>query len=122
MSLARRIIRRARFVAVAANAAALTRAISAQTLASWLTPVDGSWTDGSRWSTNPNFPSGNYDATINAIGTPYMVSLPTSITINNFTLDSTDATLLQTATLTTNGTASINSGTLILSLPSALVT
>ena len=49
-------------------------AADAQTVAIWTNPVDGSWTDPTRWSTNPFFPNnGNpagvtYAANISASG------------------------------------------------------
>jgi hypothetical protein len=75
-------------------------ALAAATVASWVSPVSGSWTDPSKWSTAPNYPDNNggatYDATIAANGSPYTVTLGTSVTIHILNLNSVDATFNQT--------------------------
>lgn len=72
------------------------------TLARWLLPVSGSWTDAAPWSTAPNFPNNGtpvgatYRAVIDAQGSPYTVSLAGgSITVNRLDVASPSATLLQ---------------------------
>ncbi len=72
----------------------------AQTNSSWLTAINGNWTDASKWSTSPNFPDNGipspgdtYTATIAATGGNYVVTLAGEITLSGFTLDSTSAAL-----------------------------
>src|SRR4051794_29181250 len=48
----------------------------AGTVASWISPVSGAWTDSSRWSSAPFFPNNgspsgaSYDAVVGAAGGP----------------------------------------------------
>ena len=53
-------------------------------------------TIGTKWSTNPNLPSGTqYNATIDATGGLYTITLPsTSLGVNSISIDSPDATLV----------------------------
>ena len=90
----------------------------------WLNAVDGDWNDPSNWST-PGFPDNNgtdtFDAVVDATGASYSVDIDQNITLDNFTLDSSDATVelnsnrvlevLGTADLSA-GTFQLNSGTL----------
>ena len=69
--------------------------VRAVTPASWLTGIGSSWTDASRWSTNPFYPNNDnplgttYDATIAATGTTsYNVILKSDIALDSLTLDS----------------------------------
>ncbi|MEO7413843.1 MAG: hypothetical protein ABIZ81_10840, partial [Opitutaceae bacterium] len=80
-------------------ATSATRLSAAQVGSSWTTATSGNWTDAARWSAGvPQNGGGNtYDATIIATGFNYTVTLSTSQTINSLTLDSANATLLQTA-------------------------
>ena len=44
----------------------------AQTIASWLSPIDGTWSNAARWSSNPLYPNDvTYDARITATGMAY---------------------------------------------------
>jgi hypothetical protein len=66
--------------------------------ASWVEPVSGTWTDSTRWSTNPHFPNnGNggvdYGVSLNATGAPYTVMLDGNIAVTELHLSSPDATL-----------------------------
>ncbi|MFN3165547.1 MAG: dockerin type I domain-containing protein [Phycisphaeraceae bacterium] len=75
----------------------------AQTLAQWLSPVDGSWADPARWSTDPAYPSNGqpgagdtYDVRVDAAGGPYTVLFDASagvVTVDRLTIDSPDATV-----------------------------
>src|SRR6476661_7964426 len=76
----------------------------AQTTASWLTPVSGSWNEPVKWSSSPfypnndNPPSTSYDVFIAAQGQKHVVylniSAPTlNVSLNSLTLDSPDAML-----------------------------
>jgi hypothetical protein len=86
----------------------------------WISPIDGSWTDGSKWSSNPSFPDNdpptgtNYSAVISAAGSPYQVSLSSRIEIDGLTINSSDAVLLVAAggTLSLSGDLQIQEGTL----------
>jgi hypothetical protein len=82
----------------------------------------GDWTDGTQWSTNPNYPNNgtpsgvSYDALINAPGAgAYTVSLSTSITTDSVTLSSPNATLSQTGGTLTTTSLNISAGTYSLS-------
>lgn len=69
-----------------------------QTTATWSTPTSGNWTTMTVWDTAPVFPNNNgpntYNAVIGVTGAAYSVTLDQDITIENFDLTSTDATLL----------------------------
>lgn len=88
-----------------------------QTAASWLSPVGGTWTDGSKWSTNPNYPNDGmpsgftYDATIAATGTAYGVGLSSDLTVQSFTLNSGDATFTQSGGEFDAGAVTLGAGT-----------
>ena len=69
----------------------------AQTVQSnWLNAADGDWTVAMNWS-SANSPDNDgtldYDVTVNSIGSPYEINVDSDITINDLTLDSTDATV-----------------------------
>jgi hypothetical protein len=72
---------------------------AAQTQAQWVAPVDGSWTDSSRWSTDPFFPNNGsppgttYDVLVDAVGSPYTISSSGSITIDSLRLHAPGATV-----------------------------
>src|SRR5690349_16611660 len=79
-----------------------TRLVSADT-ANWLNPVDGNWTDPTKWSSNPVYPHSGSPAaaaTVGAGGSAYTVTLDAgsalggSITVDSLTLNSTDATVV----------------------------
>ena len=86
---------------------------------SWLAAASGDWDDATQWSTDPNFPNNGsplatdtYDVTIDATGPPYTVTLDTNITIDNLSLDSSDATVSHTTgTFVVTGTAAVSNGT-----------
>jgi hypothetical protein len=92
---------------------------TAQVNAVWTNPTGGAWDNGANWSTNPAYPdnggSTTYNATIDLTGNAYTVSLGVPITIENFLLNSSSATLQHTAgTFTVNGTANLSAGTYVL--------
>src|SRR5690349_18218901 len=78
-------------LAAAMSGAGVSSISRGQTLATWINPVSGSWTDATRWSTNPlapdngNPPGSTYDVFINVPGS-YTVTLRDSVTINSLTL------------------------------------
>src|SRR4051812_17020264 len=81
----------------AAGSVALLRSASAQTLASWVSAVNGSWNDPTRWSTNPVFPNDtpatHYAASIAATGAPYTVFLGVDISLTDgLNLDGSNST------------------------------
>jgi hypothetical protein len=65
--------------------------------ATWLNPVSGSWTDATKWSSDPDYPNNNatttFDAEISPVGSPYTIDLIDSVSIDMLTIPSTDATL-----------------------------
>ncbi len=71
---------------------------AAQSFSGWANPVDGSWTDGAKWTSAPNYPAnaggGTVTAVINASGAPYTVRNGASITIGRLEMGLPDATLL----------------------------
>src|SRR4051812_47743363 len=98
--------------AVLASSGVLLTARAGATEADWVSGVYGSWTDGTHWSTAPNYPNnGNpnggdaYDVVIAAPGAPfpYTVSLDARLTptdvvnVNSVTIGSSSATLLLNA-------------------------
>src|SRR5258708_36823274 len=95
---------RRRYILAAAVGAMLARSpVWGAISASWIAPVDGSWTLLSAWSSNPAYPNNGqpnpsdlYAAIIVATGAPYTVSLASDITISSLTLNSSYATLSHT--------------------------
>src|SRR5688572_13813445 len=93
----------------------------AQATGFWLDPLDGNWTDATRWSTDPLYP-GQADvrgAVIAAAGAPYTVTSATPISIGTLTIDSPTATWIHAGGTFTSrvinvsaGTASLRGGTL----------
>lgn len=81
-------------IATLALAAPLPRA--QEVPAYWLAPASGDWSDATKWSTVPNFPSNtagiDFDVTFNATGAKYTVVTP-GYTVGRLTLDSPDVTL-----------------------------
>jgi hypothetical protein len=69
------------FLATTTAVSALSGIVQGQTIASWLNPVDGNWTDASKWSTNPLYPDFNssplreFAVTVGASGNPYTITL-----------------------------------------------
>jgi hypothetical protein len=111
-------IRLAAYAAIVASGMSVTAtATRAATLAEWLAPVSGNWTDAGKWSTNPYVPgNGNpagvtYDARIAATGSAYTVSLLTT-TVDSITLDSASATLSLTGGTVQTSQLELNAGTL----------
>src|SRR5688572_21122447 len=86
---------------LAATAFVSVSATHAQTTSSWLLPVNGDWTDPTRWSTNPFYPNNgnpvasNYIAVLNAAGAPYTVAVNggDQITVGTLNVTSPQATL-----------------------------
>ncbi len=93
----------------AACAAILALAVSAHgaaVVSTWAAPVSGSWNVDANWTNSPaqgGFPNnGNggvvtYDAAIDAIGAAYTVTLRTNTTVEQLTINSSNATLTQGA-------------------------
>ena len=78
-----------------------------QTTITWGSAATGNWTTATNWSPN-TVPSGtSYIAQINAVGSPYTVTLDSSETIAGLTLNSSAATLAMGTNTLTIG----NSGT-----------
>src|SRR5438477_11422884 len=80
--------RHRRYAIAVAVHSALTVSAALAVTASWVAPVDGSWTLAPAWSSNPASPDNSqpnpadiYYATISAAGSPYTVSLASDITI-----------------------------------------
>src|SRR3954453_7918153 len=79
---------------LAAVSLCASSAAQGQTVASWLTAVDGSWTEASKWSTNPNYPTkglppgSSYRAIIpqKGSGVVYTVTLNSDITLSSLDL------------------------------------
>ena len=69
------------------------------TASSWLAPVSGSWTDGTKWSTAPFFPNNGeplgttYDVTIGSPNVPFDVLADQPIAIETFVMNAPAATL-----------------------------
>jgi len=121
----RRLLALAAFGAVAGVGWNACRA--QDTTANWFSETSGNWTAASLWSTNPNYPNNgtpsgtNYAAVISATGgTPYTVTLDSTITLDTLSIGSSDATLelLGTAANDTAlqiNTSMTNGGDLLLS-------
>jgi hypothetical protein len=97
------IRRRSRFSTAMIFAAAVAgvgvpNCVRGQTLASWVSGINGTWTNAARWSTNPSYPNADnpigstYDVVINAPGT-YTVSLRSAVTLSSLLLDAPSATV-----------------------------
>ncbi len=101
-------------------AASAGPSLAASVSANWLSAADGDWDVASNWSTDPIIPNNGfpnpadgYDVTIDAAGAPYQVSLTTPVTIDNFTLNSEDATVWAgNATVSLTGSAELEAGRL----------
>jgi hypothetical protein len=100
----------------------LAQVASAATVTStWTNATSGNWNLDANWTNNPvlgGFPNnGNsgvstYDAIINATGSSYTVTLAVPITVVNFTLSSTSATVNHTTGIfTATGGMTLSSGT-----------
>ena len=95
--------------------------MAAVVTSTWSTATSGTWNVDSNWTNLPaqgGFPNnGNvgvatYDATINAVGSPYTVTLNTNVTLEDLLLNSANVTLSQTSgTLTTTGAINLAAGT-----------
>jgi phage baseplate assembly protein gpV len=95
-----------------------TSSAHAQTPASWVNPVSGTWIEAPFWSTNPfaplnnNPPGTTYNALIEAAGGTYTVSLHSPVSISSFTLNAASATLLHSAgTFTLATDSAVGAGT-----------
>src|ERR1700690_4048497 len=78
----------------------------------------GNWTDPTQWTTNPNYPNNGtpagteYDAVIDAPGAgPYTVTLNSNVTTDSVTLNSPNATLLETAGTLSSLVLNVSAGT-----------
>ncbi len=93
---------------------------AAAVTSTWASATSGSWNVDANWTNVPalgGFPNnGNggvatYDAVINAVGSAYVITINTSITIENLLLSSANATINQTAgTFTANAGINLSSG------------
>jgi hypothetical protein len=121
-----RVRRRSRTLTVIFAAAPLACASAlarAQTTASWLNPVNGTWTNPTLWSSDPFYPNNanppgtTYHAIIGATGTPYTVTMPFisgGISLDALTLSASNATLVARAGTLSAGAVSVGAGTLML--------
>ena len=89
-----------------------------QTVANWLNPVSGTWTDSTKWSTNPFFPHNSspagstYSALVASSGATHTISLTSSVTLSGLSLSSSDAAIDHTAgTLQLLGNGQVGTGT-----------
>ena len=100
--------------------AGVTRLVVADTTASWSSAVNGSWTDGTKWSSHPNYPDNgiptgiNYNVSVAAPGTggtSYSISIGQNITVDALTINSSAAMVQQDAgVMTINGTLDLKAG------------
>jgi hypothetical protein len=97
---------------------AASRAAWGQTDARWVGPVNGNWTDGSKWSTAPLFPNngspagGSYRAVIDAAGAaPYRVSLDQDVSVSGVVLNAAGATFDHDDGTLTAGSIEVLAGT-----------
>src|SRR6478609_4403283 len=94
----RHLSRRRSCALIAAGAAALLGAVGSGSAwgqmvdASWLNPVNGSWTDPTKWSSDPDYPNNDgtttYNATIDAVGSPYTIDLLSTVNLGTLTMNS----------------------------------
>ena len=114
-------------------AATCAQPLLAATPSSWVSPVSGSWIDGSRWSTNPLFPNNGtppgatYDATIGAAGAAYEVLFDATalsggqVTVDSLTVASPDARLRVAAgSLNSVGLIDVGPGTFSVEGPATI--
>jgi hypothetical protein len=94
-------------------------ALAIPTVSHWLGAANGVWTDGSKWSTSPNYPDNGrpnaadtYSARIDSLGAPYTVSLVGEIEVSDLTIDSANATLAVGSTRLETPNINIVAGTL----------
>src|SRR4051794_17593743 len=75
--------------ALAAGALAVNTARALNVTDTWLTAATGAWTDPTKWSAGvvPNNGADTYSVVIGATGAAYTVSLNTSDTVSDFTLN-----------------------------------
>jgi hypothetical protein len=87
---------------LAAAVAGVALPAMAETTSSWINPVNGQWTDASKWSSNPCYPNNGspaetiYDALIGAGNRAYTVTLSSDVCVDDLTINSYGATLLHT--------------------------
>src|SRR5262245_54701066 len=98
----RRVITRA---AIASVASLTPIVVNAQTAATWINPIDGSWTETIKWSTHPLFPNNGtpagttYAVDFPGSASPYSVRLASTISVDSIALGSGAQLLLQNGTL-----------------------
>ncbi|MGH7132164.1 MAG: beta strand repeat-containing protein, partial [Phycisphaerales bacterium] len=91
---------------------------------SWLNPVSGNWSDGTKWSGGAAPNSAGATATL-GLAAPYTVSLGGGFTIGNLLVTNTQATLniLNNSTLAAGAAApldvSVNDGVIVINSPAA---
>src|SRR4051812_46942637 len=90
----RRLIGAAATAALAAVSLGGAYASAANVTDTWLTATNGTWTDPTKWSAavSPTNGADTYSVVIGATGSPYTITLNTSATVNDFTLNSPNAT------------------------------
>ena len=74
---------------------AISPARAALITANWLAAADGDWDDATQWD-SVNFPNNNadtYQAVVAATGSSYTLTLDTTITVDQLTLNSADAAI-----------------------------
>lgn len=95
--VARRI--RASVVASIIASAVGSPALGDATPSSWLTAFSGRWSSGANWTSAPDSPKNDYGvgrfwtATIDAVGSPYAVTIESMVVLDAFRLNSADATV-----------------------------
>jgi len=74
---------------------ALSLPAAGQVVSTWVSPIDGVWSDPSNWSTDPLAPvTPGYEAVVDATGSPYLVTLNSAVAIDRLTIDSPEAEVL----------------------------
>lgn len=88
---------------------------------SWIGTSDGSWDDPTRWTTAPYFPdngtpssSDTYDATIDAAGASYTVTLDRDVAVDSLRIDSADTELRLAAGTLATGNLEVQQGSVVL--------
>ncbi len=98
--MTRRNIRRAKLLTLAVCFA--VRSNTFGDIVTWINPLSGNWTDGTKWSSNPSFPNtASTDVVIDALGAPYTVTVNQLITASSVTLNAPGVTLLNVENLST---------------------
>ncbi|MFM9958590.1 MAG: beta strand repeat-containing protein [Phycisphaerales bacterium] len=110
-----RVVSARGLAALAGGAASLLSAAASSQAAAfdWLVPGSGNWSTAANWSPTGVPLSAGDTATIAATGASYTVTLDVSPTLDAFTLNSADATMVSIGrTMTVSGASTISAGTL----------